>query len=278
MGVADLHVHSSASDGLLSPEEIVNWGVRKGLSAISITDHDNVSAIDSAVKYSISRGIEIIPGLELSTEYKGVEVHILGYFIDYDDCKLNMFLEKLRSNRTERAQKMVRKLNSMGYNISFENVLETAKDALSIGRPHVARTLMNHGYCKSMEEAFERFIGFGKPAYVERYKISPFEAVELISKWNGVSSIAHPGLIINIDKLSLIKKLITWGLSAVEVYHTNHSHEDVLYFKNIVNELHLVATGGTDCHGIMIDNQPMLGNVVVPYANVCMLKSRKRTI
>lgn len=269
---ADLHIHSTASDGLLSTTEIINWGLKKNLKAISITDHDNVSGIESAVNYSMSKGIEVIPGVELSTEFQNVEIHILGYYIDYKDDFLNSFLDNLKESRIKRAEQMVKKIKSLGYGIKFEDVCEVAKDASSIGRPHIARVMVNYGYSKSIEDAFANFIGFGKPGYVERYKISPFQAVEVIKKSGGVSSIAHPGLIVNLDKYLLIKKLKDWGLSGIEVYHTRHTKQDAAYYLEIANKLELVPTGGSDCHGVLVNNEPIMGSVTVSYENVLMLK------
>lgn len=276
MYTADLHIHSSISDGLLSPFEIIDWGKKKGLKALSITDHDSISAIDTVLNYSLSKDIELVPGLELSTEYNGVEVHMLGYFYNLKDDSLDSYLDMLRKGRIIRAEKMIYKLNNLGYKIKFDDVVKLAKDISSIGRPHIARVMINYGYCKDIEDAFDRFIGFGKPAFVDRYKISPFEAVEVIKSSGGVSSIAHPGLIINIDKLSLIKKLKLWGLAGIEAYHISHSIEDTEYFVNVSKELGLIITGGTDCHGVMTNGEPLIGKITVPYENVLKLKSFKR--
>jgi len=153
-----------------------------------------------------------------------------------------------------------------------------SKNASSIGRPHIARVMVNHGYSKSIEDAFDNFIGYGKPGYVDRYKVSPFEAVEVIRSCGGVSSIAHPGLIVNIDKYAFIKKLKNWGLSGIEVFHTRHTRQDIIYFTQIASNLELIPTGGTDCHGVMVNNEPILGNIVVPYENVIMLKKSRNKI
>lgn len=274
MELADLHIHSNKSDGLLSVGDIVGWGVKKRLRALSITDHDTVDGIDAAISCARDSGIEVVPGIELSTEYEDVEVHILGYFFDYHSSAMKSFLKKLTDSRVERIKKMVGKLNRIGINISFEDVRSIAGYASSMGRPHVARAIIKSGYSGSIEEAFDKYLSYGRPGYVERYKISPFQAVELISKCHGVSSVAHPGLIINIDKLSLIKKLREWGLSGIEVFHTKHTQEDCRSFLNMAESLGLIPTGGTDCHGKMVDGVPALGDVTVPYENVLKLKER----
>lgn len=273
MEYADLHLHSTKSDGQLSPSEIVYWGIKKNLKAISLTDHDNADGIDEAIHYAENTTIEVIPGVEFSTEYNGVEVHILGYFINYKDSVLKSFFKKLSGCRIERAQLILRKLKNYGLNIEFNDIISEAYDATSIGRPHIARAMVNKGICKSSEEAFNKYLSYGRPAYVERYKISPFEALEIITRIGGVTSIAHPGLIINIDKWKLIKKLKEWGLIGIEVYHTKHTNEDIINFTDIARNLSLIPTGGSDCHGQMINNTPSIGSVTIPYENVIMLKT-----
>lgn len=272
MDSADLHIHSTMSDGLLSPEEIVDWGIKKGLKALAITDHDGVSGINPAVKYSYRKNIEVIPGIEFSTEFENAEVHMLGYFMDCDDINLNSLLEKLRNARFGRAIAMVNKLRAMGYDITIDDVRAECRDAKSIGRPHVARAMVRKGYCEDIADAFNKFLARGKPAFVERFKLSPFQAVEIIKKSGGVSSIAHPGLIANINVENLIKRLKGWGLSGVEVYHSRHTKEDNLRFGRIAENLNLIPTGGSDCHGELVDNKPSIGSVVVPYENILRLK------
>lgn len=276
MNGADLHIHSSISDGLLSPEEIVDWGLRKNLEAISITDHDSIAGIHNAGEYARGKGIEVVPGIELSTEYNSVEIHMLGYYIDYYNPALIAFITNLKESRLERAKKIVKKLNMMGYMINFNDICNNAQNVESIGRPHIARTLIEKGYCESTTEAFDKLLGFNRPAYVERYKVSPFEAIEIILKCDGAASIAHPGLIVNIDKLKLIAKLKKWGLAAIEVYHSSHTENDIEFFSNAAKSLDLIATGGSDCHGIMTDNIPALGSVTVPYENVRKLKLKSQ--
>lgn len=271
-GFADLHIHSTISDGLLTPKQVVDWGMKKGLKCISLTDHDTVGGIETAVFYAQNKDIEIVPGIEISTELQNMEIHILGYFVDYCDSKLNEFLKKINENRYYRAKEMVQKLINVGCRVNFEDVCKIADNALSIGRPHIARVLVNMGICESIEDAFERYIGFGKPAYVERYKISPYQAAEIIVNCGGVAVLAHPGLIPNANIETLAGKLKTWGLSGIEVYHTKHNEKDIIRLKEIAVKLSLVQTGGSDCHGTIINGEPILGNTVVPYSNVMELK------
>ncbi|KPU43884.1 DNA polymerase III PolC-type [Oxobacter pfennigii] len=273
MSRADLHIHSKFSDGQLTPEEIIDWALLKGLKAISITDHDTISAIDIAENYAKIKGIEVVPGIELSTEYEGAEVHILGYFFDYHCQSLNNLIDKLKNSRADRAKKMVEKLKKMGISIEYSDIDVDKSGISSIGRPHIARALIKKGYCLSIEEAFDKYIGYNKPAYAERYKISPFEAIKLIIECGGFASLAHPGLIVHIEKENLIKKLKNWGLGGIEVFHTRHSDEDSNYFNSIALRLSLIATGGTDCHGELINGEPIIGKVTVPYENVELIKN-----
>lgn len=275
MDKADLHIHSTISDGLLSPWEIVGWAAKKQLKAISITDHDSIGGLYDAISCGIKQGIEVIPGIELSTEYEGVEVHILGYFIDYKNNTLNSFLKMLVESRVDRAHKMIKKLNSLGVKIDFDDICTNTQDASSIGRPHIARAMVKAGYATSVEDAFNKYLSFGRPAFVERYKVSPYEATELITACRGLSSIAHPGLIINVDKPKLIKKLMDWGLSCIEVYHSRHTAEDVYTFETLADEYGLIPTGGTDCHGELINGCPSIGDVTVPYKSVQLMKEAK---
>lgn len=272
MSGADLHIHSTSSDGTLSPEEIVEIAEEKGLGAISITDHDSISGIQRAIDFSQRKSIEVVPGIEFSTEYADSEVHMLGYYFDYLDPSLNRFLKKLRDSRMRRAEKIVAKLNDIGYRLDFYEISRSIEPDKSIGRPHIARAMVRRGYCSSIEDAFERFLSAGRPAYVERFKLSPFAALEMIRAANGVSSIAHPGLIVNIDTLKLIKKLKEWGLSGIEVYHSRHSQSDIDHFLSAAHELNLIPTGGSDCHGRKSDASPEIGSVSIPLENVEMLK------
>jgi Predicted metal-dependent phosphoesterases (PHP family) len=268
MNNADLHIHSNVSDGLLSPGQIVDWGLKKGLRALAITDHDSMSGIDTAIRYSKDKNIEVVPGIELSTEFENSEVHILGYYMNYKSNSLNQLLNKIRDSRVGRAKKMVQLLKNMGYGINFEDVSLISRDAESIGRPHIARILVNKGYCSDISDAFNRLIGYGKPAYAERFKLSPFQALETIIKSGGAPVIAHPGLIMNIDIDLFIQRLKRWGLVGIEVYHTKHTNEDSIRLSNIAHRLNLIPTGGSDCHGTMVNGEPILGSISVPYENV----------
>jgi predicted metal-dependent phosphoesterase TrpH len=272
MKSADMHIHSTESDGVLTPEEIVEWGKKKNLFAISVTDHDCISGVERAEECASRLGIEVIPGIELSTEYCGAEVHILGYFIDYKSAELESFLSKLQLSRLQRLEKMIKKLYTMGYDVSTNEIVEVSKETKSLGRPHIARLLVEKGYCRDISDAFQRFLSKGRPAYVERYKLSPFEAVELVMRCSGVPCLAHPALIPNLDTVSLVKKLSYWGLKGIEVYHTAHTHEDIEYLSKLAAEQKLIPTGGTDFHGEYENNEPIIGRVSVAYEYVEKLR------
>lgn len=269
MEYADLHIHTDASDGLLSPEEVVDWAHKKRLRAIGITDHDTISGIEAAIKSNTTPDkFEVVPGIELNTEYEGKEIHMLGYYIDY---KNNWFLEiikKMQQSRYERAVTMIEKLNDFGIKIDLKQVEKISKGS-SIGRPHIARAMVERGYVDSTVTAFERYIGMGCPAYVERFKLSAKEAINIISDIGGVSVLAHPGLIK--DKRIIIK-VLNLGVKGIEVYHPKHDQETVKYLFNVAKDRKLLITGGTDCHGIRQNGQPIMGSISIDYNKVLELK------
>lgn len=268
MRKADLHVHTTASDGLMNPKEVVCWASVKRLTAIGITDHDTVKGILPAEEASSEYGVEIVPGIELSTLYEEEEIHILGYYLDY---KADWFLDtlaKIQNSRYERADSIVRKLNRLGIKITLEQVKSIADDG-AIGRPHIARAMINKGYINNIKEAFNSYIGKGCPAYVERYKFKSSEAIDIIKQLGGISVLAHPGLIRN---KANIRNIINLGIDGIEVYHSKHDDETVRYALSIATAGKLLITGGSDCHGIKLNNEPALGNCTVDYKYVQKLK------
>lgn len=267
---ADLHIHTTSSDGLLSPEEVVTWAAYKKLRAIGITDHDTVKGIQPAIDVSTKHNIEIVPGIELSTEYKDEEIHILGYYIDYNRDWLHNKLNEIYEARFGRAVKMIDKLNDMGFKITLKQVKDIAESG-TIGRPHIARAMQEMGYIDNIKEAFKLYIGKGCPAYVERYRMSSREAIEIIKQLGGVPVLAHPGLINN--KI-IIKEILDMGIEGIEVYHSKHDDETVRASYKLAAERKLLVTGGSDCHGIFVNNEPILGNIWVDYKNVKLLKEK----
>jgi hypothetical protein len=257
----DLHVHTTASDGLLSPSKIIEEAAGRGLSFIAITDHDTTAAIEEATKAGTVAGVTVIPGIELNTEYKGKEMHILGYFVDIYQKWFQELLAHIKNAREARAHRILDKLKTYyGMDIPWDLVQAIAGSA-SIGRPHIARAMLRLGLIKDMGEAFNNYISQDSPAYVPRYKMIPEEAIGHIRKLGGVAVVAHPGLLA--DK-SAIFHAIDNGVDGLEVYHTKHDGKDEQYLKAIADNYRLIVTGGSDCHGELVDGDITLGAVKVP--------------
>ncbi|ACV63848.1 PHP domain protein [Desulfofarcimen acetoxidans DSM 771] len=268
----DLHVHTTASDGTDSPEEVVKRAWRLGLEAIAITDHDVLEGILPAQKEARDKNIDIVPGVELSTVHELGEVHILGYYMDIEDTKLLEYLNMFRRARVERIVKMVNKLIDMGIGISRERVFAIAGSG-AVGRPHLAEALLEAGFVSSMGEAFEKFIGSGRPAYVPRFKFSPVEAVKLIVSAKGVPVLAHPGM----DCAAVVMgDLVAAGLQGIEVYHPSHDLAQTGIFLEMARVHSLIITGGSDYHGVQNFDRSPLGSVTVSYSAVEQLKERAR--
>ncbi len=262
MSRVDLHVHSNASDGKLSPEAIIRMAAALGLNYIALTDHDSVAGVPAALKAARAfPELTFIPGVEISTDVPEGEVHILGYFIDFADIEFGQALERFRDSRQGRAQGMVTKLRKLGIDIDWARVQAIAGNG-SIGRPHVARAMLEKGYIATFEEAFEKYIGHGGPAYVERDKMTPAEAVELVLRARGLPVLAHPFTVTGPEKL--IKKLKVTGLVGLEAYYKDASREDVKTMLRLAARYGLITTGGSDYHGIGNSTEVKLGGVDVP--------------
>lgn len=273
----DLHTHTSTSDGILSPEELVDKAFQLGLAGIAVTDHDTVAGLSQAInqqqKYYGS--FEVIPGIEMNAEKDDCEVHILGYFIDYLDDRLHTRLEELKTSRLNRAYEMVRKLRNMGYNITFEQISQIAKSDL-IARPHIAQALVQNNDVFSIREAFDKLIGRGRPAYVPRYKFLPEEALNLIKAAGGIAVIAHPGLIKN---QSLINEVIAAGIQGIEVYYPDHTPEQIEKYEKLAVKHGLLMTGGSDYHGLSGDpNDPRLGCCGISTEQIEKIKKYQRNM
>ena len=264
MSLVDLHVHSTASDGKLIPEAIVRKAAELGLRVISLTDHDSIAGIVPALKaVKAFPGLTFIPGVEISTDLADGEVHILGYFIDYTDPALEKSLEKFRDSRFGRGRGMVEKLAALGIDIDWARVQEIAGDG-AIGRPHIARAMLEKGYITTFEEAFDKYIGHGGPAYVEREKMTPEEAVALIVRSKGLPVLAHPFTVK--DPEAMVRQLKPAGLVGIEAYYKDNTAAETKATLNLAKKYGLIATGGTDYHGIGDSKEVMLGGVEVPMA------------
>jgi predicted metal-dependent phosphoesterase TrpH len=258
-GLIDLHLHSTCSDGSSTPEEVVQRAARLGLKFISLTDHDSVSGVAAAQKAGEALGVQVVPGAELSAQYEGCDVHILAYFVDHTSESLIGSLSRYQDERRNRAERIVKRLNHLGVKVSFEQVLAKANGA-SIGRPHVADVLVEQGVCFSPNEAFYKYLGYGKAAYEEKYMMSPSEAVEVIHKAGGVAVLAHPILYQSDD---LLPGLFEEGLDGIEVWHIKHKSEDSRRYGAFAEEHGLLKSGGSDCHGDA-RGDAIMGKVQVP--------------
>ncbi len=256
----DLHTHTTHSDGFHSPEELINKAKTLGLRAISITDHDSISAFSEA--YSIGRkiGIEVIPGVELSTDIGESEVHILGYLFDVKNKDLKRYLKFFRDERYKRACRIIDKLNSLGFTLSIEEIKLASKNS-AIGRPHIAKLLHEKGYVKSYLEAFNKYLGNGCPAFEKKVHLSPQSAFKIINDAGGLAFIAHPG---NMPE-ALLKDLIDAGVDGIEVFHPSHTPNKVNFYKGVVNEFFLLSSGGSDYHGGKREDDKNFGKIYVPY-------------
>ena len=262
MSKVDLHIHSTASDGRLTPAEIVNKSAEIGLTTIAIADHDSsdgiVPALITAKAYP---QLKVIPCVEISTDVPNGEVHILGYFIDYTDHKLAVALEGMRNSRRKRALGMIAKLGNLGMHIDWERVQEIAGSG-SIGRPHIAQAMLEKGYIATLKEAFTEYIGRDRPAYVERGKMTPVEAVELILQANGLPVLAHP-FTVN-DPETMVIELKAAGLVGIEAYYKDYTVDEINELVNLADRHNLIATGGSDYHGLDTSAETMIGGADVP--------------
>jgi 3',5'-nucleoside bisphosphate phosphatase len=268
MPKADLHIHTTASDGVLSPTRTVEEAKRVGLAALAITDHDTIEGLEEGITAGKANGIEVVPAIELSTSMGPIEIHILGYFLDWHCVKLRQTLTGLQEARLERGKKMVEKLQALGVPVTLDRVLEIAGSG-SIGRPHIAVAICETGMAMTIHAAFGRYLVRGAPAFVERYKISPFEAVSLIADAGGVACLAHPN---KSKRDDLIPDLVKSGLRALEVYHSDHTAEVSRRYQALARRYGLIVTGGSDAHGFDPKCNKTIGSVRVPMDAVIALR------
>lgn len=266
-GFCDFHVHTTFSDGLLSPEQVVEKAKERGLSAIGIVDHDAVGGVEPAIRKGKELGIEVLPAVELSCIIGDTDIHIIGYYIDYKNKKLNTILAGIQNKRLDRAKKIVEKLTEQGAEVELKRVLELAGNG-AVGRPHIAQALLEEGHISCYDEAFWKYIGYHCPAYVPKEKYSPEQAINLIRKFHGISILAHP---LSYNNRSIIDYLIEQGVQGLEVWRPDHRDNDVRYLLGLVTRHNLLATGGTDCHGGR-KGKIQIGEIKVPYQYVKALK------
>ena len=271
MYYADLHMHSTHSDGKLSVEKIIEHAKNRNLKTISITDHDTISGTIEAVQ-SLNKGsLEVIPGIELSTIYQGEEIHILGYLFDVENKDFAQFIQSTQNHRLERANKMIEKFDSVGIHIDREELSKISQGD-SIGRPHFARLLIKMGLVHSINEGFKKYLTPGTATYVERYKLTTLDAIKEIKNANGLSVLAHPGLIKN---QGLINQILHMKIDGIEVYHPKNNSMQTREYYQITKENNLFITGGSDNHSGNSNEYPFIGSVKIPYSYVEKLKEKR---
>lgn len=280
MGYIDLHLHTTASDGVMSPSGIVRYAKSKGLQAIAITDHDTIDGLEEGLSEGEKIDIEVIPGVEISAEHSSGSMHILGFFIDIHHPLLKERLGYLQKARAERNPKMVEKLNQLGIEITYEEVLN-ASGGGQVGRPHFASVLIEKRYVRSFQEAFDRFLKKGAPAYVEKLRFTPKETLYFINETGGVAVLAHPKTL-GMDGYSgldsLLHQLMADGLKGMEVYYPEHSSLETAQYKVLAERHGLLMTGGTDYHGMEkngLDIGVGRGEMKLPYSMVENLKAAR---
>jgi len=268
---ADLHLHTTESDGTWTPKEVVQKAFEHSLRIIAITDHDTTQGIAEAKKHAPA-GLEVISGIELSTlSAQGEEIHILGYWIDENNAGLQELLEKSRRDRITRAESIVEKLNNLGLWISYGDVEQFGHGRV-VSRSHIASALESRGYVQTKKEAFEKYLAPQAPAYVARHKLNPAQAVKSILKANGVPVLAHPGLI---KDLAVLPALVDAGLAGLEVVHSSHDQKQVDFFLQLAAQWQLTPTGGSDCHGPGGKDEVFLGKFTIPQSWVDRLARRR---
>ena len=275
--IADLHTHTTRSDGKLTPTELVRRAGETGVDCLAITDHDSVEGLEEAMAAAREfPKLELIPGIELSTDIPGGEIHMLGYYMDWHDRAFRSRLEELRETRVERSREMVQRLTDLGCPITHERVKEIAGDA-SIGRPHVAQALLEKGHIATMQEAFDKYLGRNGSAYVEREKTTPTEAVELICSVGGLPAIAHPNHVGDVkDFDGLLEELARAGMVGLEVYYGTYPDDVRKRLLRLAERHGLIPLGGSDFHALGNEFEGVIGQECAPAESMRRLKELAR--
>ena len=274
--LVDLHLHTTASDGRLSPTELVRLVASKGLKQVSISDHDTTEGLAEAYRAGEEfPDLRIIPGIELSADVPGDEVHMLGYFIQYQNTQFQETLLRFRHGRVDRARSMVEKLATLGIQIEWERVQEIAGDG-SVGRPHIALAMVERGYCKEPKDAFPEYLGRNGLAYVERTRMTPAETVELLTGVGGVPVLAHPAYLADME--ATIAVLKEAGLVGMEVYYAKYNEETVGQLVELAKRYDLIPCGGSDYHGLGNSDEPLPGTMGPPLETVQRLEEVAKTL
>lgn len=274
----DLHVHSTYSDGTLTPSQLIDKAITTGLAAMAITDHDTIDGIDEALEYAKRKSFELISGIEFSTFFDNKEIHIVGLLIDHTNEALNHELIAQRKSREEKNIKMCKKFEEISIPISYDEMLEQYGNCV-ITRAHFADYLLKKGYVHDRNEAFSRYIGDGKPCFVERHKMLPEHALKLIKMAGGIAILAHPVLyhLGNEQMTKLMDYLCLHGIDGLEAIYSTYSMGDQIQMQNLASRYHLLISGGSDYHGA---NKPHIelgtgmGKLFVPYEILEKLKNK----
>ncbi len=262
MAEVDLHLHTTESDGRLTPAELVALAVQQGLRVIAITDHDTTDGLDPAWKAAMAYPqLTVIEGIELSTDIPGNEIHVLGYYIDHRDMSFQLLLQQFRESRVNRAQEMTEKLGKLGMPVEWDRVKEIAGQG-SIGRPHIAQAMLEKGYISYFQEAFEKYLGRNGPAYVEREKQVPEAAVQLIGEVGGAAVLAHPAQVDNLE--SVLQSLKAAGLKGMEVHYAQYDEATVARLAALAERYDLLPCGGSDYHAIGTPGEHLPGKAGPP--------------
>jgi predicted metal-dependent phosphoesterase TrpH len=257
----DFHVHTNASDGELSPEEVINLAIKLNLEAIAITDHDTSDNVAEAVENAKNKNIKVIPGIELNAKVEKGQMHILGYYIDYGNPKFKEIMLELKNQRDERNERFIKAFNLAGINISIDNVKKYVIGQV-VGKPHFAKALIEKGYISTVNEAFDKYFNQYPYNTIKREAISPENAIKIIKDFNGIAVLAHP-YTLKLDETELenkIKELISFGLEGIECYHSDHSKEQVELYKKLAKKYNLIITCGSDFHGPTVTPDIVMGS------------------
>jgi len=251
----DLHTHTTASDGTLTPTQLVRLAKKKGLTAIAVTDHDTIDGNAEAMAEGERQALIVVPGVEISVDHSPGSMHMLGFFIDIESGGLGEKLRLLQDSRADRNPRIIQKLNALGLNLSYQEVVDISGGG-QVGRPHIAQVLLQKGYTRSIQEAFDRYLGKGAPAYFDKFRLGPADAISMIIGAGGVPVLAHPFTLncANADELEdLVRRLIPLGLAGIEVHYTEHSAKQVSVYGSMARRHNLLITGGSDFHGANLE-------------------------
>ena len=267
----DLHLHTTASDGLLSPAALVSRAAAAGLTVIAVTDHDTVGGLAEAIDAGLARRVRVVAGIEITAVENGTDVHVLGYFIDPASPALGAFLQAQRDDRTRRVREMGERLRALGVPLDVEALLAPAASGTrSIGRPAIADALVASGHAADRNDAFARLLGRGKPGFVPRRGVPATAVIDTIHAAGGIASLAHPGIM---DDDPLVEALAPGGLDAIEVWHSDHSPDQQEHYRALAARLGLARSGGSDFHGDGVHRACQLGGVVLPESEFARLEA-----